>query len=250
MGPNGTDDIFDPSCLSVIAGQVKYKVSAATQAECDAISPIGLLRDLHSPLPYLALLMDLGNEQNYQQTNSKIQVTASKHFPGSSFADLTEKFQEDVKELQTRRSQKSKSNTADIPQLKEAVQNSRRAMDHYNRYFVSARGSFAYDILKEPQIGADFAMLLKITAPLPEEEEDQDHILRHMRPFERLGDASHETAWMMEYDKDAAIEDVSGKATEQDVMEGASVSDKVMEGETEDMNIWEQTEDVDMNRIT
>jgi len=60
-----------------------------------------------------------------------------------------------------------------------------------------------YSILKDAQIDSDFEMLLRITAPLPV---GQDHILQHMRPFERLGNASHQTASMMEYDKDAPIE--------------------------------------------
>ena len=243
MGSIATDAVFDPLLLSVLTGQVKFKVTGATQAECDAVSPIGLLRDLHEPLPYLALLMDLGTEANYLYTNSKMQAIASGPLSYSKFAELTHKFDEDVKILRTCQSEKPKPKEAVLKELKKVVQNSRREMDHYNRYFVSVRGSshHEYGILDEAQINGDFAMLLQVTAPVPG---DQNRISQYMRPFERLGNESHQTASMMEYDKDAPMEGASGKAMERGqlvVMGGMScegIPDKVFtEGKTEDVDV-------------
>jgi len=62
-GSVAANAVFDPSCLSAIAGQVKFKEPGDQKAET-LIRPFGIHRDPHSPLPYLALLMELGNESS------------------------------------------------------------------------------------------------------------------------------------------------------------------------------------------
>ena len=57
-GPIGPDSIFDPSLLSVIVVQIKFKHDGDLNAEL-AISALGGDRDLDEPLPYLAIVMEL-----------------------------------------------------------------------------------------------------------------------------------------------------------------------------------------------
>ena len=59
-----TEAFFDPTMLSAVFGQVKNKSKADTAAE-QVIQPIGLPRDRLEPLPYLALLFELGNDSNH-----------------------------------------------------------------------------------------------------------------------------------------------------------------------------------------
>ena len=62
---------FDPPYLFTIPGQVKFKTAGVSKAE-SAIWPIGIPRDVEEPLPYLILLIGLGNETNYQETRLKL----------------------------------------------------------------------------------------------------------------------------------------------------------------------------------
>ena len=57
-GPIGPDSIFDPSLLSVIVIQIKFKHDGDLNAEL-AISALGGDRDLDEPLPYLTIVMEL-----------------------------------------------------------------------------------------------------------------------------------------------------------------------------------------------
>jgi hypothetical protein len=59
-----TEAFFDPVMLSAVFGQVKFK----TEAD-------GLPHDFSGPLPYLALLFELGNDSDHGATKSKIKVT-------------------------------------------------------------------------------------------------------------------------------------------------------------------------------
>jgi hypothetical protein len=88
IGSVTPDAAFDPSCLSVAAGQVKFKVAGDKKAEA-AIRPIGIPCDLSQPLPYLAILMELGNESNYQKNHSKIKSMAPKPVTDREFEELT-----------------------------------------------------------------------------------------------------------------------------------------------------------------
>ena len=77
---------ISPFCV----GQVKFQATGNKKAEI-AIRPIGIPRDLHRPLPYLAILMELGNEPKYQENRSKIKATASEPVDGGEFEELTGK---------------------------------------------------------------------------------------------------------------------------------------------------------------
>lgn len=51
--------IFDVAQLSAVVVQIKYKTQADTKAEA-ALRPIAIPRDTSHPLPYIAILMELG----------------------------------------------------------------------------------------------------------------------------------------------------------------------------------------------
>jgi hypothetical protein len=61
---------FDPAALSAVVCQVKYRTVGDKRAG-DALRPIGIPRDLDQPLPYLALLLELGSTATYQETTLK-----------------------------------------------------------------------------------------------------------------------------------------------------------------------------------
>ena len=197
IGSVATDASFDPSRLSVVAGQVKSKVAEDEKAE-PAIRPIGIPRDLRQPLPYLAVLMELGNESDHEENHSKIKSTAPKPAVDGEFEKLTGTWIAAAEQLETYQKQPEKKPEADVEGLKKAVKETRLAMDSGNRYSISVRGSSpdVYNILREAGIVEEFAALLKITMPSPS---NQDRTMQHMHPLERLGAASNHTAWMSEY---------------------------------------------------
>lgn len=201
FGSIDPDAVFDPSLLSGIVVQVKFKIEGATKAESDAIRPLGVNRDLSNPLPYLALLMELGNEQTYQKTNSKnrkMKSTPSEPLADGKFRNLTQNWARDLDRFQTSKGQAVKPTKAETQELQNAVQKSRQAMDFYNRYFISVRGASddVYGILKEAKIEKEFETFLSVTMPAPT---DQDDTMEYMRPLESLRDHSRHTAWMLEY---------------------------------------------------
>jgi hypothetical protein len=59
-------EIFDVGNLFTVVVQIKHEINADTKAG-PVIRPVGL--------PYLALLMELGYESPYPQTNAQIQIT-------------------------------------------------------------------------------------------------------------------------------------------------------------------------------
>jgi hypothetical protein len=93
--------------------------------------------------------------------------------------------------------------------LLENVKIARAKMDAYNRYTVNVRGASpkAYGSLKEANIVAQFATLIRVTMPSPTA---QEAILKHMRPLERLGEGSAYTAWMTDYGEEDATDNSSG----------------------------------------
>jgi hypothetical protein len=196
LGSVNPDSNFDPSLLSVVAGQVKYKVAGDKEAE-DAIRPTGASRDRHQPLPYLAMFMELGSESCYRASGSKIQCAASKTPVDDEFSCLSDAWDEAVKKLETYRRRK-KTTKATREKLKKAADNARRAMDSCNRYSISARGVSpdVYNILREANIVTEFTTLLNVIMPSPV---DLDSTRQHMRPLERLAAESGHTAWMSEY---------------------------------------------------
>jgi hypothetical protein len=196
LGSVDPDSKFVPSLLSVVAGQVKYKIAGDKEAE-DAIRPIGASRDRHQPLPYLAMFMELGSESRYRASGSKIKCAASKPPADDEFGRLSDAWDEAVKEFETYRRQK-KTTKATREKLKKAANDARLAMDSCNRYLISARGVSpdVYGILREANIVTEFTTLLNVIMPSPI---DLDSTRQHMRPLERLAAESSHTAWMSEY---------------------------------------------------
>jgi len=201
------DAVFDPAMLSAAFGQVKFKSGVDTTAE-QAIRPIGLPRDLSQPLPYLTLLLKLGNESNHQITHSKIKVTIPESAAEGKFQELTENWLDAAKSLEEYRKRKKPKYRKRNPEKKpkdpklvekqRVVKEARLAMDTYNRYSIAVRGASAdeYGILRKANVETAFATLLSITMPSPAA---QDRAIQRMRPLERLGRESGHTAWMSKY---------------------------------------------------
>jgi hypothetical protein len=192
-GPIAADTILDPAALSAVVVQVKYKTAGDTKA-AETLRPAGVPRDLHQPLPYLALLLELGSESSYQG-HSKIKTTAS---PAGNvdFHTLTKNWLAACGDLANfLRHPENKSKTKQIKKIKEIVAAQRSAMDDYNRYAVFVRGtsSEVYGILKQAQIVAEFGTLLHATLSPPP---TQDPRIQQMLPLQRLALTSGHTAWM------------------------------------------------------
>jgi hypothetical protein len=181
--------IFDPAMLSAVFTQVKFKNQADTTAE-QAIRPIGLPRNLSRPLPYLALLLELGNESAHRTAHSKIKVTIPKHTAKDEFQKLTEDWLAAAKTLRRK--------DPEYTEKQKVVKEKRLAMDAYNRYSITVRGASpdVYGILRKANVERAFSTLLSITMPSPTV---QDTTIQHMRPLERLGRESGHTAWMSKY---------------------------------------------------
>ena len=200
-GDINADAVFDPAMLSAAFGQVKYKNKADTTAK-QAIRPIGLSRDLTEPLPYLALLLELGNESHHGTTHSKIKVTIPEATKKDKFQSLTESHlvaAEPLRDYPAQERQPVKERT--VPKLvkkQKEVKEARVTMDSYNRYTIAVRGVSAdvYGILRKANIETEFATLLSTMMPSPT---PQDDAIQHMRPLERLGGGSGYNAWMTNY---------------------------------------------------
>lgn len=194
FGSVSADAVFDPDLISDFVVQIKLRSEADTGAELKMRR--GAIPN-DPPLPYLALLMELGTDSTHQKTRSKLKSTT----PESSSDDdqlqqLAEDWMSAVNQLATYR--KGGNTTKDhIKKLREEIEAKRQAMDSCNRYSISARGGGpdTYGILKEADIVKEFATLLCVTTPSSTAE---DRALQHMRPFERLEHTSH-AAWMAEY---------------------------------------------------
>jgi hypothetical protein len=185
IGPVDDTDRFNPSHLSVVAGQVKFK-NAGDKKAGFAIRPIGIPRDRHQPLPYLALHLELGNDSNYWDTKSKIWSIPFE--PEVTYPALVRQLDAATELMDDGTPRKSQGKINEI----------RQAMDSYNKYSVFIRGASpaTYGILKTVGIENAFATLLKTTMPLPSNEDDE---IQHMLPLNRLASESGYTEWMMEY---------------------------------------------------
>jgi hypothetical protein len=75
-GPIRADAPFDPSYLCATVVSMKFKGAADTRAE-SAVRPIGVPRDIYQPLPYLAVILQLGTETNHKATGTRFEATAS-----------------------------------------------------------------------------------------------------------------------------------------------------------------------------
>ena len=196
-GPFEADAVFDPSRLSGASGQVKFKLSGEPKAE-SRIQPLGIPRDPRNPLPYLALLMELGSESEYQG-HGKIKTTPSKPTSPNKFPELTTTLATAARKYAVRLQQVGKDKKdPELMALKKALNEAQLATDIYNRYAISIRGASpeVYQILETAEIANEFAALLDITTRVPGKEKAT---IQHMCPLERLEDGSNHTAWMAEY---------------------------------------------------
>ena len=196
-GPVDGNEKFDPSRLSAVTAQVKFKVAGDKKAEL-AIRPMGVPRDRRQPLPYLALLMELGSESKYRESNSKIRCTASEPLPDGKFGEYCDALDAAEKKLASHPKGKDTKNNSILDNLKKETNDARTAIASCNRYSISVRGASqdVYGILDAANIADEFATLLSIIMPLPANE----HSTRqHMRPLERLSNESSHTDWMSEY---------------------------------------------------
>ena len=184
-GPIGPDSIFDPSLLSVIVIQVKFKYDGDPNAEL-ALSPLGVDRDLDEPLPYLAILMKLGCEQSFKGSKKMIKYMASGTLAAGEFRKrrMALNVAEQVLLNNTEK-------TA-IKGLKKKVYDARVYADSYNRYSISVRGASpdVYGILHSAKIVEEFETLLKVAMPSSDTEK---RTTMHVRPNERMSRASHHT---------------------------------------------------------
>ena len=189
FGSVAEGEVFDPSHLSAVAGQVKYKSEGSAKAG-NATGLIGASRHPSEPLPYLALLMELGNVSGYQETKPRIKSNAANALGDGKFPELTKDLIDAVNEF--------KSQKKPTDKVKAAVQEARLVVNSYNRYFLSVCGASEseYGVLREAHIDQQFHTLLKVAMVLPT---DVDHAIQYMQPLERLGDGSLHTAWMSEY---------------------------------------------------
>ncbi len=190
--------VFDPAMLSAVFGQVKFKSKADTTAE-QAIRPIGLPRSLSGPLPYLAMLFELGNDSNHGATKSKIKVTTPT--TKDEFRILRQNWLsavEATEKYQAEHPAKKRKTDPKFVEKQNHVKEERAAMDAFNRYTIAIRGTSAsvYGILDKAKVKTEFATLLAVTMPSPTA---QDEMIQHMRPLERLGRESGHTAWMSKY---------------------------------------------------
>lgn len=102
--------------------------------------------------------MELGNESDYTETNSKIKWTASEPAVDGEFEQLTNEWIAAMNNLKKyQRQEEKQKNRAEA--LQKVVQESRLAMDSWNRYSISVRGTspHVYGILREAGIVIEFA---------------------------------------------------------------------------------------------
>ncbi len=187
------DQIFDVENLSAAVVQVKYKTNADTKTG-PALQPIGIPHNISRPLPYLALLMELGTESHFQQTKDQIQLIPSPPLSDSGFKELHCAWVSAVDRLRDYRTKHRRSRKdSREKKLMQHIKNARAEMDSYNRYSISVRGLNVYGALTEANIVDEFANLLKIIMPSPTA---QENTMKYMRPLERLDETGAHNAWM------------------------------------------------------
>ncbi|KIM44537.1 hypothetical protein M413DRAFT_25012 [Hebeloma cylindrosporum] len=215
-----SDEIFDVERLSAMVVQIKYKTKADTKAEAP--------RNSYQPLPYIVMVLELGNESSHQTIPSRIRVTSPPpDVVASQFEDLQKQWTSALQLLQEYKDQKLKPRKREVGKDQEEVrllkdvEIKRLAMDAYNRYTISVRGASpeVYGVLKKANIAEAFATLLSVTLPSPTAH---DTTIQQMKPLERLGATSAHTDWMSVYvvggpeDSEIAID--SEEATSSDQM--------------------------------
>ena len=188
--------IFYPALLTGIVVQIKFKTAGDKQAG-DSLRPLGIPRGLERPLPYLAILLELGNESEYQETRSKIKTTASKRVGRDQFQKLIDEWISALKKHQKQTKVEGKQDKETLKKLEAAVTEAKLVIESCNRYSIFVRGTSpeVYGILNEARIAKEFKTLLSVTMPSPTDRTDA---MQCMRPFERFGKSAH-MAWMTQF---------------------------------------------------
>jgi hypothetical protein len=195
--------IFNVAQLSAVVVQVKYKTQADTKAEA-ALRPIAIPRDTSHPLPYIAILMELGAESCHRSTGTRFQVKSPQPLVEGKFEDLWNKWISAQQCLQEHKSQQGETRKRKAGKDHKEVQllgdiaDTQVAMETYNRFTICVRGASeeVYGVLKTANVAQAFATFLSTTMPPPTA---QDTATQHMRPLDHLSDASAHTAWMSVY---------------------------------------------------
>ena len=186
---------FDPTLLSACLVQCKFRKATSG---CN-VRPIGIPRDGMEPLPYLWMLIELGTEVKHKTTQSAIEAVAGSP-SGEVYSSLVSKWTQSVNELAEyekglKRGQKrGKDEMGDLK--RQEVKTRREAMDGFERYSISVRGTSAYKVLQAANITQEFETLLRVTIPQSDLGGD---LLQQMWPLRRLGHLSGHTAWMIKY---------------------------------------------------
>ena len=187
-GDMKSDADFNPSMLSAVFGQVKLRIKCDKDAE-QAVRPFGLARDIVAPLPYLALILELGDNSKYQKTRSNLEILVPEYTDAADLAIRKHEWERaDVDKWKKHRVRGNNSKVV------KNMRNKRMKMDGCNRFSISVRGTSCYGILNKLQVAEQFKSLLDITLPPPNE---QDKVIQHMRPLERL--RGEHVAWMSNF---------------------------------------------------
>ena len=157
-------DIFDCDQLSGVVIQVKNTKEGDTDA-LKYLRPVGIIRDFKDPLPYLALLMELGTKFRHQG-GRLIKHSWPKHAESFQYKVLKQEYQRALDDLSRYREQNPKDKKH-LKDLEAAVQAKELEKDLYNGHSISARGagSTTYGILKKAGIEKEFDTFLRIVMP-------------------------------------------------------------------------------------
>ena len=192
MGSLADDASFDPTMLSGVVVQVKYKSTADTAAE-RYVRPLGIIRNRDAPLPYLAFLMELGTESTHGHSGKNVKSAVWSNDNNKTFSQHLQDWTNAVDDLEKSKGEKESTRK----KLRSQMEAKRAAVDGYNRYTISASGvSGVYGVLTEINAEAALQALLKATLPPPSEHSP---LVQQMRPLERTGDTSAHTDWMQQY---------------------------------------------------
>jgi hypothetical protein len=196
MGSLDADELFDPTKLSGVVVQVKYKTKADPTVE-DNTRPLGIVRNLSTPLPYVAFVMELGSDSSHQDTKTRIK---SKTWPESviPFGDLVRDWRAAVAELEQYKEQ-VKPHKTEITRLSKLMKQKEWLKDSYNRFAISVRGVSDYGVLVRAHLVDAFKDLLKVTLPSPV---IHARGVQLMRPLEQLGEVSGHRDFMVEFSAD------------------------------------------------
>ncbi|TDL16897.1 hypothetical protein BD410DRAFT_886367 [Rickenella mellea] len=200
------NESFNPKLFSGVQGQVKFRDNYDKIAERN-IRPLGIPRpttprDLNKPmpLPYLALLMELGTDSKDSQANTPIHARV--------FPDVT---QDDYKRFLTNLEIAQtglKNATTQVAQsaAKKVLKRAQQDVDNVERLAISVYGatSKAYKILETAGIAKEFHVFLNVVTSARHAAEQ--HAV--MKPLRSLDPKSNYNQWMVTYKSSSAAMDV------------------------------------------